>query len=545
MRFDGNFRRTLASDAQRGDINMLALCLGVTPLLVGAALLSAIIAFAGAGDHRVRSPDGRTSQREVRVLTSIAAPSPVVAAPGEGILRPVSNRAEVDPMIALEGAPFFPSRAMTAGGDLTPDMFTEPESCAECHTEIYEDWSHSIMGHSWTDPIYRALLKAASVATEGAVDNFCIGCHSPIGLVTGTADAVEGDLGGVVCQSVSCDSCHTMSSVTGAGNGSYVLEPVSFGRPVKYGPREDALSPFHDTTRSELHTKSEFCASCHNVTHPFNRLPVERTYDEWRDSPYNSKGISCMDCHMTPEPGIAMKPGRSAPDGKEREGVFAHTFAGANVTLHEYFGEEDSAARARKMLESAATIEFLDVPETLVPGKRVTVAMRVTNVGAGHKLPTGFPEGREVWIDFKVCDAEGNEIYRLGKIEHGRTEPGTRNFKATLGDAEGNIVDYKVWEAERVLSDTRLLPLGWADVDFTFPIPEDAIGPLELVADLNYTSFPQHILDALMGDEALESQIVLMTSVRESVELGPASSEPQHEEPEHGKLRIGKSGLDK
>ena len=42
------------------------------------------------------------------------------------------------------------------------------------------------MAYAWQDPIYRAILKRASKATNGALDNFCIGCHSPIGLTTET-----------------------------------------------------------------------------------------------------------------------------------------------------------------------------------------------------------------------------------------------------------------------------------------------------------------------------------------------------------------------
>src|SRR5262249_864164 len=159
------------------------------------------------------------------------------------------NRPRVDPMIALEGDPFFPSRAGTDGKKLTPEMFTSCDSCKQCHAEIHAQWSTSIMGHAWEDPIYREILKCASVATGGAVDKCCIGCHSPIGLTTGTADAVKGDAG-APCSGVTCEVCHNISAVTGSGNGSWVLTPITSGRPVKYGPRTDAFSPFHDTTYS-------------------------------------------------------------------------------------------------------------------------------------------------------------------------------------------------------------------------------------------------------------------------------------------------------
>lgn len=485
---------------------------------------SLLVVIAGAfGPSRSPMAAGGSDSKasDPRAAPTGSEPSSPARAPvGEGIIRIENHAPTVDPMTASQGDPFFPSRASTNGKTLTPDMFTKPEACKECHAQIYEQWSASVMGHAWRDPIYRAILERASIATAGAVDNFCIGCHSPIGLVTGTAHALKGDVG-AECSDVNCEACHTISAITGAGNAAYVLTPDTSGRPVKYGPRDDALSPFHDTTRSELHTKSEFCASCHNVTHPFNRLPVERTYDEWRDSPYNAAGVSCMSCHMTLEPGSVANPGRSAIDGKERPNVFAHTFLGANVTLQEYFDAKPAAEMTRKMLRSAATIELVNAPAALAPGGQADIQVKVTNAGAGHKLPTGFPEGREVWVDFKVCDADGNEIYRLGKIENGRTEPGTKSFKATLGDKDGNLVDIKVWEADRILSDTRILPKGWALVDFSFSIPASARGPLEIVADLKYASFPQHILDELMGKGVLEGRIVLMTSARRCVEITP------------------------
>src|SRR5262249_4140150 len=147
----------------------------------------------------------------------------------------------------------------------------------------------------------------------GKIDNFCVGCHSPIGLTTGTARALGTETSS---SGVDCESCHTVSRISGLGNGSIVLTPVTHNRPVKYGPRNDAMSPFHDTTYSALHTNSDFCATCHNVTHPINHLAVERTYDEWRDSYYHGAGIGCQDCHMSAGPGNSETPGKSAKDGK-------------------------------------------------------------------------------------------------------------------------------------------------------------------------------------------------------------------------------------
>jgi hypothetical protein len=220
---------------------------------------------------------------------------------------------------------------------------------------------------------------------------------------------------------------------------------------------------------------------------------------------------------MTPAPGNATGPGLG---GKERADVYTHYFVGANVTMSRYFGSPEMAERARAMLRSAAMIEFVQAPERLDPGLLAEVQVKVSNVGAGHKLPTGFPEGREVWIDFKVLDARGATLYESGAIRDGRTEPGTRSYKAVLGDPQGNVVDIEVWKADRILSDTRILPKGSALERYTFLVPSGAEGPLTLVAELNYVSFPQELLDQLLGEGALEGEVVLMTSATHTVALG-------------------------
>jgi hypothetical protein len=80
------------------------------------------------------------------------------------------------------------------------------------------------------------------------------------------------------------------------GNASIELNPGE----TKYGPLKDAKSGYHETEYSELHTKAEFCGSCHNIFHSVNQFPIEHTYDEWKNSPYAQADIPCQDCHMVP-----------------------------------------------------------------------------------------------------------------------------------------------------------------------------------------------------------------------------------------------------
>ncbi len=426
-----------------------------------------------------------------------------------------------------EKLPFYPSRASTGDSTLTESMFDVSETCQGCHQEIYHQWKDSVMAQAWRDPIYKALLKRASAATDGKLDNFCVGCHSPIGMTTGQTTPGQ-PLEAVDVPGVNCETCHNISDISGRDNGAYVLTPDQNTPSKKYGPRQDAESPYHASSYSSLHTRSEFCSACHNVTHPFNGTPIERTYDEWSESAYNEEGIQCQDCHMTPGPGVQQNPGKSALMGKERGKVFSHYFTGGNVTLHNYFNQPEMAERARAMLRSAAKMDFIEAPKSITGGQMATITLKVRNTGAGHKLPTGFPEGREVWVDFQVSDSQGNTIFRSGAVKDGHTEPGTQNFKVTLGDKNGNVVDLNVWEVDRVLSDNRILPKGYALVKYRFMVPTDVQGPLSLNANLNYWPFSQKLVDELLGEGKMKVEIVTMTTAQHSLKLQSRSAFTLH-----------------
>jgi len=416
--------------------------------------------------------------------------------------------------------PFFPHRANTTDNAvLNKADFDKPEICSACHQEIYAQWSQSVMAGSWEDPIYRAILKRASEATNGAVDNFCTGCHTPIGLTTGRINskanrdpievtAVENPLPGV-----DCESCHNMTGRTGIDNGAYVLQPKLNGKRTKFGPYKDAVSPYHETVYSEFHTQSDFCGTCHNVTHPFSTTPIERTYDEWQESEYSFNDVQCQECHMKPFKG------KAAITGPEREKVYSHWFTGGNATLLKTLGKDEGAERSVELMKTAGEISILDAPAKLAPGQDVSVKVKVQNKATGHKLPTGFPEGREMWIDFQVTDATGAVVYRLGAVKDGLTEPGTENYKVHLGDKDGHPVELEVWNVTHILSDNRLPANGWDVRTFHFEVPPTAKGPLKISAKLNYWPFPQKIVDELVGAGKIPVQIITMSTTESQVTL--------------------------
>jgi hypothetical protein len=452
------------------------------------------------------------------LLALLTAAPGLCAGPGFGMVPTPNNTDNLDPGIAIAGvSPFFPSRASTDGQQLTPSQFEPTVLCSGCHMDIFNQWKGSMHSNAWTDPVYRSALSLMSRLSHGKIDNFCMGCHTPIGVVTREASPAGKNMSEAAVQGVQCEVCHNISRISGVGNGSYVLTPKLNGKPLKFGPYTDAVSPIHDTAYSKLHTQSEFCADCHDVTHPFNRAPVERTYTEWRDSSYAGNGVQCQDCHMKPAPG------RASPIGKDRARVYSHYFVGGNALVPQLLGSDIHASGAEDMLKSAATVQIIG-PTALRFDRPNLVTIRVSNVGAGHKLPTGFPEGREMWLDFKVIDAHGEPLYRLGAIKQGRTEPGTRTFRVELGDKQGRPVDLNVLDADRILRDTRISPGGYQEVTYQFDLPKAAAGPVKLVADLNYWSFSQALLDELMGKNAPRARVTRMTSATLQLSSPPHAS---------------------
>lgn len=140
-----------------------------------------------------------------------------------------------------------------------------------------------------------------------------------------------------------------------------------------------------------------------------------------------------------------------------------HDLTGGNTflpdILPDFFPELDTAvlqdgkARATAMLTLAATMEL--TAETVEGQPAVTV--RVINE-TGHKLPSGYPEGRRMWLNVKALDAADQVVY-----ESAAYDPDT----GVLGhDADAKIYEIKPGISER-LSAIIGMPAG---PSFFFPL---------------------------------------------------------------------------
>jgi hypothetical protein len=354
-----------------------------------------------------------------------------------------------------------------------PELANPDTNCVTCHgnydpaVEPWAVWRGSMMSQAARDPLFFACLAVAEQDAP-SVGDLCIRCHSPRGWFDGrSVDTSGGLLTAEDRVGISCDFCHKLIDpeyVEGvspaadedilaalhevpaqSGNGEYVVSPSA----AKRGPRTDALENGHGVQDSPFHRTSAICGTCHDVSSPvFDNLgggdyapnpfdaphptnvtvdmgQFERTYSEWLNSDFASTGVdipqfggvvaTCQDCHMADVVGKAA----NDPDAEVRTDLALHDFTGGNTFMPllvaaAYPGEVDidqinaTIARAEIMLTKAARIE-------LTPDYS-GVGVRIYN-DTGHKLPSGYPEGRRLWLNVVATDAADAVVYTSGDYD--------------------------------------------------------------------------------------------------------------------------------
>ncbi|HOC90772.1 MAG TPA: multiheme c-type cytochrome [bacterium] len=420
---------------------------------------------------------------------------------------------------------FFPNLLKITGDrQVTVNDFTGPETCGACHQGIHEQWEGSMHANSFKDPVWQKKWKMAFEETGGAIGTECIGCHSPIGMMTDklVAPADMEKLDNISANGVQCDYCHSIDSTH--YQKTRALEPHNMAVAIdpgqlKRGPFGDSEASFHDSVYSQLHTSAEFCGNCHNVFHGSTGFPIERTYDEWRHSVYARNGIVCQDCHMAPidnlpEVAATLKrvpnPGYASEIADERPHIYTHEFVGGNFVMSRLLGSEKHAVIAEKRLKAAARLS-LSSAATSSPGLTV-VDVKVENIAAGHNLPTSLTELRQMWLDVRAEDAAGKIFWRSGAVD----EKGAIDSKAVIFNSLA-VDDFgqptlKPWKISHFAYNKTIPPKGYAVESFAFVIPADAKKPVTVRAELNYRSFDQAVADALFGDAAPRVPKIIMTA---------------------------------
>ncbi|MFQ5665463.1 MAG: multiheme c-type cytochrome [Candidatus Binatia bacterium] len=380
--------------------------------------------------------------------------------------------------------------------------FARPAECASCHPRQYQQWQGSMMAYAEMSPVFNALeaagnrLTGGAFAADGPDALLCQGCHSPVSVALGefppfreSAGRPSRDFAGDVGRhGLSCDFCHQVAhadlegSLLGDGiaNAAFLLEP---GR-TKFGPFTQPSANFaHASTQSAYLRSAEFCGSCHDVRlpgtdavtgEPFLRL--ENAFTEWQRGPYatadNPYGriVTCQDCHMSAypyePPGTYRVDWASTLTSAPQRSVAPHYFTGVDVALIDFPGQDDEGldtyglpigqARRRADLLRAACTLALEAPESVEPGAVLPITVVVTNVGAGHNVPTGFSQERQMWIELTVTDASGIVIYESGTlVDRAHPETGEPEPDGTLDDED---LDNRLGSIDAVTLEADLVP---------------------------------------------------------------------------------------
>lgn len=411
-------------------------------------------------------------------------------------------------------------------------------SCATCHgnydtaNEPWYNWRGSMMAQAARDPFFFACMAIAEQDAP-SVGDICIRCHSPGGWQEGRSIDTSGDLLNVKDRhGVHCDFCHRIvdfNYIEGVSpaedadvlatidplplnyaNGQFINDPA----PLRRGPYADADAS-HSFVESPIHRSADLCGTCHDVSNPVflrattddyvpnafdekhpdmdlrNMMPVERTYSEWSQSEYASTGVyapqfagdkpdgivsTCQDCHMRD---VTAK-GCNEAGAKSRSDLGLHDLTGGNTFVPDivatYYPDEVDAAqlqaakqRAVSMIQLAATLE--------VSPEEFGITVRVTNE-TGHKLPSGYPEGRRVWLNVKAYDAADQLLYESGEydfetaeliedtqIKVYETHPGlSPDLAALLGLPAGKSFHFVL--SDTVYFDNRIPPRGFTNAAF-------------------------------------------------------------------------------
>ena len=443
-------------------------------------------------------------------------------------------------MVVLLGAAALAMAATTGlpveKGSWSVDRFVPPGMCGDCHPTIHDEWKTTLHANALKDPVYQAIAKTlaadAKTPAEKHEAELCVKCHAPLLYGGGVMTSAQQPFsqGDTHAQShIACDFCHSVSGLSEIENTAHLLD-LGNGEDEpgnKRGPRGDGPCDYHQCEFSTLHTTSAFCGGCHQVRHIENGTPLETTYTEWLAGPYSTDDpkttVNCQDCHMRQAPGIPAtgttarpdRPGQAAEDAPERPHVWRHRTVGANVFVPPLLGDDGSAVKmATERLQNCAELELQGGPWTT--GDVAALRVRVKNTGAGHDIPTGVTELRQVWLEIKITDAAGKPVFKSGELgKSGFLPKDAVLYHTAMGDETGRPT-FNILKADRVLHDYRIPAAGYRDETFRFALPKNASGPFAVTARLRYRGLPQDIIN-LLGDAAPPVPIIDMTTATLSV----------------------------
>ncbi len=206
------------------------------------------------------------------------------------------------------------------------NRFPSATTCATCHPKQYEEWSVSQHAYAQLSPVFVTMQAAVNALTSGTNGDFCIRCHTPVGMNLEESIYVSNlERHPTSREGITCIACHRVTANYGKISGRLPIAEGDLFDPV-YGPTGNAelerVLSEPETYRvvtergapgRAIHTEAKrffpittsgFCGTCHDVT-LVNGFRLEEAFTEYKRSPAAARGVSCQDCHMGTEQGVA------------------------------------------------------------------------------------------------------------------------------------------------------------------------------------------------------------------------------------------------
>lgn len=413
---------------------------------------------------------------------------------------------------------------------------------------------------------------------------------------------------------VTCHLCHRMEPRGPSGqlaaqrdSGNFWLADQGscdgFFGPCRFGSydytQSSPTTPPHGARYSRFTVSGDQCGTCHDVSSPLvggvpletlkvpgvgdtgRAFPAERTYSEWRQSRFGDtlladsleadgyalrrgdNRVDCQDCHMRSSADAGARACMLTDPGTRAGQMPVHEFVGGGSwTLRLLRGLYGGAAGLDRIEAFDRTIAWTldmlqqrsaDVAVTLQPwpgaGNPLQATVRVTN-RAGHKLPTGYGEGRRMWLHVEMRDATNTLRFESGAWNPAdgalASDPQLKVYEVLQGEWNGTscvIVDgtgrkqFHFVRNDCIAKDNRIPPEGFRpaigtdpqgydtrpvaytypettpgsgilvnhdDTTYAIPVPVGSVPPLRVTATLRYQTASRDYIEFLR-DEAVEN----------------------------------------
>src|SRR6266446_6181952 len=166
-------------------------------------------------------------------MSAAAAPDPgagkapiQLAAAKKGTPKPKAAKAEAAPMDAkAEHTRLF-----------SENKYPSAATCRACHPDHYREWSVSPHAYAQLSPVFNAMHAAIDKLTSGTDGDFCIRCHTQVGMNLGESVFKSNmDRHPTSIEGITCVVCHRLEVAYGKVTGRFALVEAPITKPV-FGP---------------------------------------------------------------------------------------------------------------------------------------------------------------------------------------------------------------------------------------------------------------------------------------------------------------------